>query len=69
MIYYKLDKQLSSEKIIKDIQNLINSESSTNLSNKILVVKIQSATDYNGDSPLPKLPYYEEKNQEDQIQA
>lgn len=57
MIYYNLNKNLEGNKILSDIQQLINQCQQNELSNKVLVVKIESISDYNGDSPILKLEY------------
>lgn len=57
MIYYKLDKEIPAEKILKDIQKLVTSTQDS--FNKILVITIKDVTDYAGDSPLPKITYKE----------
>ena len=57
MIYYAVNKDLDGNKIIKDIGVLISKYSPTELSNKVLVVKLENVNDYIGDSFLPKLTY------------
>lgn len=57
MIYYKLDKEIPAEKILKDIQKLVTSTQDS--FNKILVISIKDVTDYAGDNPLPKITYKE----------
>lgn len=56
MIYYKLDKNLSGEKIIQDIQKLVSSIKPESLKDKVLVVQIKDIFDHTGDNPIPKLP-------------
>lgn len=58
MILYKLDKEISGEKILKDIQQLI-FKHQKNLSNKILCINIREIIDHTGDNPIPKIPYHE----------
>lgn len=55
MIYYKLDKEVSVEKLIKDINVLLSNQ--TDIQSKILVVSIQKISDYAGDSLIPKITY------------
>ena len=59
MLYYKLDKPITSEKIIHDISNLVSKEQ--DIRNKVLTIYIRDITDYSGDSLLKKLPYYDSK--------
>jgi hypothetical protein len=54
MIYYKLDKELSGQKILEDLQKLI---SNYNSKDSVLVISVKKIIDYNGDSLLPKLEY------------
>ena len=56
MIYYSLDKNLDGNRILEDIQKLLNKFDKKTLESSILVVKIQSVSEYKGDSLLPKLP-------------
>lgn len=56
MLYYKLDKEIRSEKIIGDIKKLL-FQNQKDLSNKILVISIKNITDHTGDNPIPKLTY------------
>lgn len=57
MLYYRLNKNLEAEKLIRDIQKLIQQQSSGDNSNKVLVVSISEIIDYSGDNPIPKLEY------------
>ena len=57
MIYYNLNKNLDGNKILSDIQKLISQHQQNELSNKVLVVKIESISDYTMDSPILKLEY------------
>lgn len=59
MIYYKLDKPLNAEKILKDIQNLITKNH--NNGDSVLVINIQKINNYTGDNPIPKITYEAEK--------
>lgn len=59
MLYYKLDKNIPSEKLLADISKLVSKEQDT--SNKILTIYIRDISDYDGDSLLKKLPYYNDK--------
>lgn len=60
MIVYNLNKNISAEKIINDINQLVSR--AENLPNKVLVIKLQDITDYSGDSLLPKLCFNPETN-------
>lgn len=55
MIYYRLDKELSGQKILEDLQKLI---SNYNSKDSVLVISVKKIIDYNGDSLLPKLEYH-----------
>lgn len=55
MIYYKLDKEISVEKLVKDIGALLSKQSE--LQSKVLIVSIQKISDYAGDSLIPKITY------------
>lgn len=55
MVYYRLDKEISIEKLINDIKKLLNQ--TPNLESKVLVLSIQKIVDYAGDSPMPKITY------------
>jgi hypothetical protein len=57
MICYKLDKNLSIDKIAQDIQKLLKAQQ--NLESKVLVIKCENIINYTGDSLLPKLTYHE----------
>lgn len=57
MVYYKLDKTIPAEKILKDIESLV--KATPDSFNKILVISIKDISDYAGDSPLPKITYEE----------
>ena len=61
MIYYSLDKNLDGNRILEDIQKLLNKFDKKTLESSILVVKIQSTSDYKGDSLLPKLSHISNK--------
>jgi len=56
MLYYNLNKPISIEKLINDVQVLI-SKQKADLTNKILCVNITEIKDHNGDSLLPKLTH------------
>lgn len=60
MLYYNLNKEISTEKLIQDIRNIINTGTNNDLSNYCLVVSLQKINDYAGDSPVPKITYSEE---------
>lgn len=55
MISYVLNKNIDGNKILSDIVKLVNTYSQDELVNKVLVVKVESIVEYNGDSLLPKL--------------
>jgi hypothetical protein len=57
MIYYTLNKNISSEKIINDINNLVSKFSKEDIENMVLVINIQKITNHNYDSLLPKITY------------
>lgn len=60
MLYYKLDKNINGQKLLEDINKLLEKNLSIPGENKILVVSIKTIEEYSGDSLLPKLTY--EKN-------
>ena len=62
MIYYSLDKNLDGNRILEDIQRLLNKFDKKTLESSVLVVKIQQVSDYKGDSLLPKLSHTSNKN-------
>lgn len=55
MLYYKLNKEIKLEKLIHDLQKLLNKQQ--NLESKVLVISIQNIINYAGDSLLPKITY------------
>jgi|APGre2960657404_1045060.scaffolds.fasta_scaffold164331_1 hypothetical protein len=55
MLYYKLDKEVSAEKIIQDIQKLVSKTPDS--SSKVLTICIRDITDYTSDNPIPKITY------------
>jgi len=57
MIYYKLDKTIVADKIIKDISKLIEAE--TNLDSKVLVISIKNIINQMGDPLIPKIQHHE----------
>ena len=57
MIYYTLNTNIDGNKILGDIQKLVNKFPQSELINKVLVIKLETISDHNGDSPLPKLEY------------
>jgi hypothetical protein len=59
MIYYKLDKNIDGNKILQDIQKLINSNKKQDNNDLILVISLKEITNHCGDSLLPKLEYKE----------
>lgn len=57
MIYYKLDKQISLEKIAFDLNRIISRKTQQELQDSVLVLSIQKISDYAGDSLVPKIEY------------
>jgi ADP-dependent phosphofructokinase/glucokinase len=57
MIYYTLNTNIDGNKILGDIQKLVNKFPQSELINKVLVIKLENINDHNGDSPLLKLEY------------
>ena len=58
MLCYSLNKQVSMEKIFRDISNIVSKQG--DLNNKILIIQIQEVSHYAGDSPMPKIEYKEQ---------
>ena len=58
-LYYSLSKDISGEKLIQDISNMVTKFLQTGGDNKnsILVVDIHTISDNTGDSLIPKLEY------------
>jgi len=63
-LYYSLAREISGEKLLQDISNMVKKfmENNGDGNNSVLVVEIHRVSDHSGDSLLPKLPY---KNTED----
>ena len=60
MISYKLDKDLSIDKIAQDIQKLLKTQQTQqNLESKVLVIKCENIINHTGDNPIPKITYHE----------
>ncbi len=58
MIYYTLNNnEIDGNKILSQIQKLINKYSKEELGSKVLVIKLEDIILYNGDSLLKKLEY------------
>jgi hypothetical protein len=57
-LYYSLARDISGEKIIRDISELVNKflGSGGDIKNSILTIDIHTVSDHTGDSMLPKLP-------------
>jgi hypothetical protein len=53
MLAYRLDKQISAEKIIQDIQKLISSRNKE-IDSLVLVISLKNIIDTN---PIPKIEY------------
>ena len=54
---YSLNKQISVEKIIKDISKLCGKISQDEINSTALVISLQKISDHAGDSLLPKIAY------------
>jgi len=60
MIYYVLENiNPQNTKLFAQIVNLINSVPLHERNSKALVIKLENITNYEGDSPLPKLTLQE----------
>lgn len=57
MIAYTLNKNIAIEQIAKDLQKLLNNKSPEELSNKVLIIKLEDVNNYSGDSLLAKITY------------
>jgi hypothetical protein len=58
MIYYTLNNnEMDGNKILSQIQKLINKYSKEELGSKVLVIKLENIILHNGDSLLKKLEY------------
>ena len=57
MIYYNLNKDISLEKIGKDLHKLFSQIPKDELQHLTLVISLQKILDYAGDSPLSKINY------------
>ncbi len=57
MIYYTLSNNIDGNKLISQIQKLINKYQPHELSTKVLVIKVENVHDHSGDSPIPKITY------------
>jgi hypothetical protein len=55
MICYRLNKELSGQKILEDVQKLINKNN--NNGDLVLVICVKEITNYSGDSPMLKIEY------------
>lgn len=58
-LYYSLARDISGEKLLQDIVNMITKfrESGGDIPNSILVCEIQTVSEYSGDSLLPKIEH------------
>jgi hypothetical protein len=58
-LYYSLARELSGEKLLHEISNMINKfmQNNGDMKNSILVVEIHSVSDNSGDSLIPKIQY------------
>ena len=57
MLYYTLNKNIGLEQIGNDLQRLLSNKSVEELSNKVLVIKLEDIKNYSGDSLIPKITY------------
>lgn len=58
MIYYTLNNnEIDGNKILSQIQKLINTYSKNELGSKVLVIKLENIISHEGDSLLKKLEY------------
>lgn len=60
-IAYSLNKEIKTEKIIKDIVKLCNGIPKHEIEHSVLVISIQKSSTYAGDSPVPKIEYKDNK--------
>lgn len=58
-LYYSLAKNISGEKLVQDISNMVTKfmQSGGDNKNSVLVVEIHTISDHTGDSLMPKLEY------------
>jgi hypothetical protein len=58
-LYYSLAREITGEKIVKDISELVNKfmGSGGDIQNSILSIEIHTVSDHSGDSLMPKLEY------------
>lgn len=56
-IYYSLANDISGEKLVRDISQLVNKfiQDGGDNKNSVLVIEIHTVTDHSGDSPIPKI--------------
>lgn len=54
---YILNKEVSADKIIKDIQKLVSKIPKDEIVNSVLTISLEKITDYAGDNPIPKITY------------
>ncbi len=57
MLYYTLGKNIDGNKMLQEIQKLLNKYSQEELVSKVLIIKLENITEYNADSLMPKIEY------------
>lgn len=55
MLYYKLNKDLSVDQLVNDLNKLL--QDTRNKESCVLVISCQKIINYAGDNPLPKIEY------------
>lgn len=54
---YNLGNSIQADRLIKDVTKLCGKVSPNQASDTLLVISLKNITDYEGESPLPKLEY------------
>jgi hypothetical protein len=57
MLYYTLDGNIDGNKMLQEIQKLLNKYSQEELVSKVLVIKLENITESNTNNLIPKLEY------------
>lgn len=57
MLYYTLGKNIDGNKMLQEIQKLLNKYPPEELVSKVLIIKLENITEYNADSLMPKIEY------------
>jgi hypothetical protein len=57
MLYYTLGGNIDGNKMLQEIQKLLNKYSQEELVSKVLVIKLENITESNANSLIPKLEY------------